>query len=45
MLSVDVEPDIAVRDDVALVSRLTAELQPLVPDMKVDTVVDHNYSE
>ena len=45
MLSVDVVPDIAVRDDVALVSRLTAELQPLVPDMKVDIVVDHNYSE
>ena len=45
MLSVDVVPDISVHDDAALVSRLTSELQPLVPDMQVVIVVDHNYSE
>ena len=45
MLSVDVVPDITVHDDDALVSRLTAEIQPFVPEMKVVVVVDHNYSE
>ena len=45
MLSVDVVPDIAVHDDVALVSQLCSEIQPLVPEMQVVVVVDHNYSE
>ena len=45
MLSVDVVPDISVHDDAALVSRLTSELQPLVPDKQVVIIVDHNYSE
>ena len=45
LLSVDVVPDLSVHDDAALVSQLTAELQPLVPDMQVSVVVDHNYSE
>ena len=45
MLSVDVVPDISVHDDDALISQLTAEIQPLVPDMQVFIVVDHNYSE
>lgn len=45
MLSVDVVPDITVHDDDALVRRLTAEIQPFVPEMKVVVVVDHNYSE
>ena len=45
LLSVDVVPDLSVHDDGALVSQLTAELQPLVPDMQVSVVVDHNYSE
>ena len=45
MLSVDVVPDITVHDDDALVSRLTAEIQPFAPEMKVVVVVDHNYSE
>ena len=44
-LSVDVVPDISVHDDAALVSQLTAELQPIVPDQQVIVVVDHNYSE
>lgn len=45
ILSVDVVPDITVHDDDALVRRLTAEIQPFVPEMKVVVVVDHNYSE
>jgi len=45
MLSVDVVPDISVHDDAALVSQLTSEIQPMVPDMQVVIVVDHNYSE
>ena len=45
MLSVDIVPDISVHDDAALVSQLAAELQPLVPEMQVVIVVDHNYSE
>lgn len=45
MLSVDVVPDISVHDDAALVSQLTSEIQPLVPDMQVVILVDHNYSE
>ena len=45
MLSVDVIPDISVHDDAALISQLTAEIQPLVPDMQVFIVVDHNYTE
>ena len=45
MLSVDVVPDISVHDDAALISQLIEEIQPLVPDMQVVIVVDHNYSE
>jgi hypothetical protein len=45
LLSVDVVPDISVHDDAALVSQLTSEIQPLVPDMQVVIVIDHNYSE
>ena len=45
MLSVDVVPDISVHDDAALIAQLTAEIQPLVPEMDVVVVVDHNYSE
>jgi hypothetical protein len=45
MLSVDVVPDISVHDDDTLISQLTAEIQPLVPEMQVLIVVDHNYSE
>lgn len=45
MLSVDVVPDISVHDDADLISQLTSEIQPLVPDLCVAIVVDHNYSE
>ncbi len=45
MVSVDVVPEISVHNDEALVNQLIDEIQPLVPDMKVVIVVDHNYSE
>ena len=45
MFSVDVIPDLSVRDEPALVRELTAELQPLLPDMRIVVVVEHNYSE
>ncbi len=31
--------------DAAFACQLTREIQPLVPDMQVAIVVDHNYSE
>ena len=45
MLSVDVVPDISVKDESAFINQLTSEIQPLVTDMQVVIVVDHNYSE
>lgn len=44
MLSVDIVPADNVDED-ALVAQVAAEIQPLVPDMQVSIVVDHNYSE
>jgi len=44
-LSVDVIPDISVHDEAAFVAQLTTEIQPLVPDVQVVIVVDHNYIE
>ena len=45
MVSVDVVPDITVRDDAALVCQLTEEIQALAPGLQVVVVIDHNYSE
>jgi cation diffusion facilitator family transporter len=45
LLSVDVIPDISVHDEAAFVSQLTSEIQPLMPDIQVVIVVDHNYCE
>ena len=45
MISVDVVPDVDVHDDTALIEKLVNEIQPLVPDVQVIIVVDHNYSE
>jgi len=45
MLSVDVVPDISVHDDAVLISKLTAQIEPLAPGLQVTVVVDHNYSE
>lgn len=45
ILSVDVVPDISVHDESKLIERLTAIIQPMVPNMTTAVVVDHNYSE
>ena len=45
MVSVDVVPDISIHDDKALVNQLINEIQPLVPEMHLEIIVDHNYSE
>ena len=45
MLSVDVVPDITVRDEAALHRDLTALIQPLAPGLQVVVVIDHNYSD
>ena len=44
-ISVDVVPDITVHDEDALVNQLTNDIQPLVPGMNLEIIVDHNYSE
>ena len=44
-ISVDVVPDIFVRDEAALTSQLKAEIEALVPGEQVSVVIDHNYSE
>ena len=44
-LSVDVVPDLSVRNEDAFVDQLTKEIQSLVPDTHVVVVVDHNYTE
>ena len=43
-ISVDVVPDISVRDEAALAASLTTEVKALVPE-EVTILVDHNYSE
>ena len=45
LVTVDVVPDLSVRDDQALCRQLIAELQPLLPDVELSIVIDHNYSE
>lgn len=45
LLSVDVVPDFPSPDDATLIRQLTEEIQPIVPDMRVVVVIDHNYSE
>jgi len=44
-VSVDVVPDISVRDEAALSAQLTEELKTLVPGNEITIVIDHNYSE
>ncbi len=44
-ISVDIIPDISVHEEAALVSQLTSEIQAKIPDIRVDIVIDHNYSE
>ena len=45
MLTVDVVPDDTTHDDAALISKLTAQIEPLTPGLQVTIVVDHNYCE
>jgi cation diffusion facilitator family transporter len=44
-VSVDVVPDLSVRDEKAFCQELVAELKPLLPDVGLNVVIDHNYSE
>ena len=44
-ISVDVVPDISVKDEATLCAQLTKEIKALVPDEQVTIVIDHNYSE
>jgi len=45
IVSVDVVPDLSVHDEPAFCRQLIAELQPLMPDVQLSIVIDHNYSE
>ena len=44
-VSVDVVPDLSVRDEKAFCHELVSELKPLLPDVELSVVIDHNYSE
>lgn len=43
-VSVDVVPDLSVKDEAGFAGELKKELQALVPDKQVKIVVDHNFS-
>ncbi len=43
-ISVDVVPDISVKDEARLAQELTKEIQTLLPDERITIIVDHNYS-
>ena len=45
IVSVDVVPDLSVVDEAAFCRQLIAELEPLMPDVELSIVIDHNYSE
>lgn len=45
IVTVDVVPDLTVRDDEVLCSALTKELSALIPGKTIMITVDHNYSE
>lgn len=45
LVTVDVVPDLTVRDEEALCSALTKELSALIPGKTIMITVDHNYSE
>ena len=44
-VSVDVVPDTSVRDEKVLCQQLVSELKPLLPNVELSVVIDHNYSE
>ena len=45
LVTVDVVPDLSVKDESALNQNLTRELEELLPGEKVLITIDHNYSE
>ena len=45
LVTVDVVPDLTVRDETALCQKLTRELEELLSGEKVLITIDHNYSE
>ncbi len=44
-VSIDVVPDISIRDEVAFSRQLEEELKAVLPDTNISIVIDHNYSE
>lgn len=44
-VSVDVVPDMTVTDDQAFIDLLTEKLRPILKDMQITIVIDHNYSD
>ena len=44
LLTVDIVPHYSVHDDEALVKELTEKLESLIPGVKFDFIIDHNYS-
>ena len=45
MVSVDIVPDLTVRDEKAFCHQLITELKTLLPNVELIIVIDHNYSE
>lgn len=45
IVSVDVVPDLSVHDENAFCHQLVEELKPLLPDVELSIVIDHNHSE
>ena len=45
IVSVDVVPDVSIHDEKAFCHQLIDELKPLLPDVELSIVIDHNYSE
>ena len=45
LVTVDIVPDLTVRDEQGLRQLLADELKPLLPDVELNIVIDHNYSE
>ncbi|MBP3739298.1 MAG: cation transporter [Muribaculaceae bacterium] len=43
-ISVDVVPDVSVKDEAQLAQMLKNEVQPLLPDDQLTIIIDHNYS-
>ena len=44
-VSVDVVPDMTVTDDQAFINLLTEKLKPILKDLQISIVIDHNYCD